>query len=81
MYTAPSQPREISVRLITPTIVQVSWRVPAVSNGVITHYTVYAIPLGSTASRGKRQAGADTTPQTIKMVLRNTSLFFPLLIS
>lgn len=68
-HTAPSPPRDVSVRMVTPTIAEVSWREPAVPNGVVTQYTVYAIPLGSvTTFRGKRQADATASSETIKMV-------------
>lgn len=39
-------------------------------NGVITHYTVYAIPLGfaEPSGRRRRQSEAIATPQTIQKV-------------
>ena len=55
------------MRLVTPRVAEVRWRVPAVSNGYITKYIVYAIPLGGT-TRQRRQAVAVTTPQTIRSV-------------
>ena len=64
---APTVPRDVRVRQIRPLLVEVSWRAPATSNGVITHYTVYAIPqLSYEATRGKRQT--TSPPQTIKKV-------------
>ena len=56
---APSPPRDITVRIISATVIEVSWRPPAVPNGEIIRYTVYLIPLTSTTgdqtSRQKRQ--------------------------
>ena len=70
---APSSPRDVRVRQIRPLLVEVSWRAPAISNGVITHYTVYAIPkLSYEATRSKRQT--TSPPQTIKKVKRQTFL-------
>ena len=65
---APLAPRDVTVRVILPLLVEVNWKVPAVTNGNIARYTVYAIPLVSTEPiRGKRQASA-TLPKTVKMV-------------
>ena len=66
-FTAPSAPRDVTVRLMTPRVAEVSWRMPAVTNGVINRYIVYAIPLGGT-TRQRRQALAITTPQTVQTV-------------
>ena len=55
------------MRLVTPRVAEVRWRVPAVSNGYIIKYIVYAIPLGGT-TRQRRQAVVVTTPQTIQSV-------------
>lgn len=68
---APSSPRDVSVRVIRPLLVEVSWKVPAVTNGIIVHYIVYAIPLVFTEpapARKRRQAEPSTLPQTLKMV-------------
>ena len=67
IFTAPSPPRNVSAKLIAPGTVEVRWSVPAVSNGVIIRFTVYAIPVRANGPilRGKRQA---TTPQTIQKV-------------
>ena len=57
------------MRIIRPLLVEVRWKVPAVTNGNIVHYTVYAIPLVFTEpTRGKRQAETATLPKTVKMV-------------
>ena len=54
--------------MITPTLAEVSWRTPAVPNGVIAHYTVYAVPqLSHEETRSKRQAA--TLPRAIKKVI------------
>ena len=48
------------MRIISITVIEVSWRPPAVPNGEIIMYTVYLIPLtsatGDQTSRQKRQA-------------------------
>ena len=70
---APSAPRDVSARLITPFLVEVSWRAPAIPNGVITHYTVYAVPqISHEETRNKRNTA--TTPRTIKKVIPMRSL-------
>ena len=57
------------MRIIRPLLVEVRWRVPAVTNGNIVRYTVYAIPLVFTEpTRGKRQTEPATLPKTVKMV-------------
>ena len=57
------------MKIIRPLLVEVRWKVPAVTNGNIARYTVYAIPLVLTEpTRGKRQAEPATLPKTIKMV-------------
>ena len=43
--TAPSPPRDVTVRQVGPLMVEVQWRPPAMSYGNVTHYTVYAIPV------------------------------------
>ena len=47
------------MRIISATVIEVSWRPPAVPNGEIIRYTVYLIPLtsatGDQTSRQKRQ--------------------------
>ena len=58
----------MSVRLVTPLTVEVSWREPAVPNGQIFRYTVYAVIAGSKPDRRRRQAVADL-PGGIKQVL------------
>ena len=67
IFTAPSPPRNVSAKLITPDTVEVRWNIPAVLNGVIIRFTVYAIPVRANGPtlRGKRQA---TSPQTIQKV-------------
>ena len=68
LLLAPSAPRDVRARLITPSLAEVSWRTPAVPNGVITHYTVYALPqLSHEETRSKRQTA--TLPRTIKKVI------------
>ena len=67
LNSAPSAPRDITVRLVTPRVAEVRWRAPAVTNGHIIKYIVYAIPLGG-ATRQRRQDVAATTPQTIRVV-------------
>ena len=68
LLLAPSAPRDVRARLITPSLAEVSWRAPALPNGVITHYTVYAVPqLSHEETRSKRQAA--TLPRTIKKVI------------
>ena len=68
LLLAPSAPRDVRARLITPSLAEVSWRTPAVPNGVITFYTVYAVPqLSHEETRSKRQAA--TLPRTIKKVI------------
>lgn len=72
---APSPPRDVSVRIIRPLLVEVRWKVPAVTKGSIVHYTVYAIPLVSTEpTRGKRQTDSATLPKTLKMVRFSNSI-------
>ena len=67
VFTGPSPPRNVTAKLIAPGTVEVRWRVPALSNGVIIRFTVYAIPVRANgATRGKRQI--DDTPQTIQTV-------------
>ena len=61
-YAAPSAPRDVTVTLIAPQVVEVRWMVPASPNGVITHYTVYAIP------SLPADHPVDGMPQTIKTV-------------
>ena len=69
MSIAPSAPRDVTVRVIRPLLVEVSWKVPVVTNGNIIRYIVYAIPLVSTEpTRGKRQAEPVILPKTVKMV-------------
>ena len=52
---------------------EVSWRAPAIPNGVITHYTVYAVPqISHEETRNKRNTA--TTPKTIKKVIPIGSL-------
>ena len=72
-FTAPSAPCDVTVRLVTPRVAEVSWRMPAVTNGVINRYIVYAIPLGG-ATRQRRQALAITTPHTIQTVYYNIAI-------
>ena len=64
-FAAPSPPRDVTVRLVTPRVAEVTWRTPAVTNGIISRYIVYAIPLGSTTQAVPL---AVTTPQTIQTV-------------
>ena len=59
-FSAPSAPRDVTARLVAPLKVEVRWRSPAVTNGDISHYNVYAIPLRSTVS--------NSTLQTLQMV-------------
>ena len=67
--TGPSAPRDVTVRLITPQLVEVRWRRPAVSNGQIIHYTVYAISIAvSGPAISKRQAAPNLPSRTIKQV-------------
>lgn len=61
---APTSPRDVTARLVAPLKVEVRWRAPAVTNGDISHYYVYAIPL--------RSAVSGTTPQTVLMVYYNS---------
>ena len=65
--TGPSAPRNVTVRLIAPLLVEIRWRQPAVSNGQIIHYTVYAIPIVVPAIT-KRQAASNPPNGTIKQV-------------
>lgn len=37
----PSPPRSVEVRVSAPYVVEIKWREPAESNGIITAYTVY----------------------------------------
>ena len=69
--SAPSVPRDVTVKLVRPLVAEVSWRAPSVSNGVITHYTIYAIPQVSfeIGFRTKRQT--TSLPQTVKKVRKN----------
>ena len=54
---------------MTPFLAEVSWRAPALPNGVITHYTVYAVPqISHEETRSKRQTPS-TSPRTIKKVI------------
>ena len=61
-HVAPTSPRDVTARLVAPLEVEVRWRSPAVTNGDISHYTVYAIPLRSTVS--------NNTLQTLQMVFK-----------
>lgn len=67
--TGPSAPRNVTVRIIRPLLVEIRWRAPAVSNGQIIRYTVYAIPIAvfGPAIR-KRQAAPNLPSGTIKQV-------------
>ena len=60
---APTSPRDVTARLVAPLKVEVRWRSPAVTNGDISHYYIYAIPL--------RSALSNSTRQTLKMVTLN----------
>ena len=71
---APSPPRDVTVRLVAPTLAEVRWRTPAVSNGNITHYTVYAIPLRSIELAAERQTEPIATTSTIQMVITSVVL-------
>lgn len=65
-FIAPSPPQNVTANLVAPGIVEVRWTAPMMSNGVITHFTVYAIPVRTDGpTRGKRQAA---TPQIIQKV-------------
>ena len=70
--TAPSAPRDIRLRQVRPLMVEVSWRPPALSNGIITHYTVYAEPRLNSysyeATRSREQTNTSESLQTIKTV-------------
>lgn len=66
---APSEPRDVRVRLVTPLIVEVSWREPAVPNGHILHFTVYAIPIVAFEPERRRRQAAIDLPGTFKKVL------------
>ena len=76
---APSPPRDVVARLVSPLTVEVTWRSPAVPNGVISHYIVYAIPLRSasvvTGERRQQSESNTTPPQTIQMVLITLIIF------
>ena len=68
-FTGPSAPRDVTVCLITPRLVEVKWRAPALSNGQIIRYTVYAIPIAvSGPAISKRQAASNLPSGTIKQV-------------
>lgn len=43
--SAPSPPRSVSVRIVAPYVVEVSWREPAEPNGIVRNYTVYVTPV------------------------------------
>ena len=64
--SAPSAPRDVSARLVAPLEVEVRWRSPAVTNGDISHYTVFATPLRSTVS--------NNTLQTLQMVAMSQTI-------
>ena len=67
--TGPSAPRDVTVRLVTPRLVEIRWRRPAVSNGQIIRYTVYAIPITvSGPAISKRQAAPNLPSRTITQV-------------
>ena len=67
--TGPSAPRNVTVRLVTPRLVEIRWRRPAVSNGQIIRYTAYAIPIAVSGSAiSKRQAASNLPSRTIKQV-------------
>ena len=69
LLTGPSAPRDVTVRLITPLLVEIRWRRPAVSNGQIIRYTVYAIPITvSGPAISKRQAAPNLPSRTITQV-------------
>lgn len=69
---APSPPRNVSVRLVKPMTVEIRWRTPALPNGNISQYTVYAVPFTS----------GDDGAETLKTVIiyysipNNNSLYF-----
>ncbi len=46
-YIAPSPPRNVTVRIVGVNLLEVIWRPPAISNGVIIRYTVYITLFGS----------------------------------
>ena len=69
LYVAPSQPRDVKVSLVTPLIVEINWREPAVPNGHIIHYTVYAIPIAQFEPERRRRQAIIDFPGTIKKVL------------
>ena len=68
--TAPSAPRNVTVRIVTPVIVEVKWKAPAAPLGVIVLYTVYVTPLNTgidQPTRKKRQTSSEGV-QIIKQV-------------
>ena len=57
--TAPPSPEEVTVILLTPVVLKVTWSRPSSIRGELVFFTVYATPLVSqspTESREKRQA-------------------------
>ena len=68
-HAAPTSPRDVSARLVAPLEVEVRWRSPAVTNGDISHYYVYAIPLRSTVSNNTLQ-----TLQMVAMILLSQTI-------
>ena len=40
-HSVPSAPRNLNVMVISSTAVTVSWQIPSVTNGIISHYTLY----------------------------------------
>ena len=68
-FTGPSAPRNITVRLVTPLLVEIRWSIPALSNGQIIRFTVYGFPIAVFGPAiGKRQAPSDLPAGTIKQV-------------
>ena len=76
-FAAPSAPRSVRARLVSPrqSVVEVRWREPAVTNGIISQYTVLVNGIAGTGGDGG--ALSINRPTTFNIVcnsLSNTAL-------
>ena len=54
MSVAPSPPRSVRARLVSAqqSLIEVSWREPAATNGIISQYTLFITSSGMSTSDG-----------------------------
>ncbi len=69
-FSAPSPPRDITVKIVSINILEVSWRPPAVSNGLIIRYTVYLTLFGTSSEEGtgRKRRQAAQMPNVVTVV-------------